>query len=342
MDQKKSLDITQVDLSYTYLDKHQLDQTINLLLGFPKLVHVMVSGFEPWYESFLQAVKSIGRFKLVLRKDNQYRHELPTLDPSTAKLLGQYKTMPNERVYAPPLPDQIQSPPKSTPAWTEDIDSGYLSPELLPTYQKQLLDMLLGHNIQLQETTPDGLCFFHAMALQLHIHESELRAALYNHLAANQQEIQTNFPQFAGEQFTQLMAELLQGAWGDAGQAQLAAWVFNRRMILLYFHSQTGAVLVQVLNPDGSVQQSDSLPDDFTTNEIVLIHNGQGHWLAAGGSSVETDLQQNNMALLHIQNPIAPPESWMQNLSLAELRYTAGLFPQLIALLLTAWQMKFK
>ena len=341
LDQKKSLDITQVDLSYAHLDEYQLDKTINLLLGFPSLVHVMVSGFEPWYEAFLQATKTTGRFKLVLRKDNQYRHELPALDPGTAKLLGQYKVIPNERVYAPE-PGKVQSPPKNTPAWTADIDSGYLSPELLPTYQKQLLEILLSHNIQLQETTPDGLCFFHAMALQLHIHESELRAALYNHLVLNQQEIQISFPQFAGEQFTQLMAELLQGVWGDAGQAQLAAWVFNRRIILLYFHSQTGGVQVQVLNPDGSVQQSETLPEDFTGNDIVLTHNGQGHWLGAGGNAADTDLQQNNMALLHIQNPIAPPENWMQKLFLADIRYTPELFPRLIALLITAWQTNLK
>lgn len=345
LDQKKSLDITQVDLSYTYLAENQLDETIHLLLGFPKLVHVMVSGFEPWYDAFLEAVKTTGRFKLVLRKDNQYRHELPTLDPSTAKLLGQYKTMPNERVFAPSfalLPESAHILTHDTPAWTADINSGYLMVELLPDYQKQLLEILSQHAIQLQATTNDGLCFFHAIAMQLHIHESELRASLYNHLVANQQEIQTHFPQFSGEQFNELMAELLHGAWGDAGQAQLAAWVFNKRIILLYFNSQTGAALVQILNPNGSVNQGNTLPDDFSLNDIVLVHNGQGHWVAAGGNTADVDLLQHNAEVLHVQSPIEPPEKWMQRLSLAEQRYIPELFPKLIALLLTAWQMKFK
>lgn len=334
--------ITQIDLSYTHLEEGQLDTTINLLLGFPKLVHVMASGFEPWYGAFLEAVESIGRFKLVLRKDNQYRHELPTVDPDTAKLLGQFKAIPNERVYSPSK-QTIHAKIPDAPAWTTDIHSGFLSAELLPVYQEQLLKILVNHNIQLQETPTDGLCFFHATAQQLHIHESELRASLYNYIAINQVEIQTQFPQFSGGLFNELADELLQGAWGDAGQAQLIAWVYNRRVLLLYFNSQTGTVLIQTLNPDGTVTQPDTPPHDLSENDIILIHNGQGHWL--GGSNIQPEdvLHHTNAQLLPTQDYIPSIRvSLSKLLSLPEPRYSPEIFPKLIALLMTAWQMKFR
>ena len=342
LDKKKVQDITQVDLSYTYLDENQLDETINLLPGFPNLVHVMVSGFEPWYEAFLKAVKMTGRFKLVLRKDNQYRHELPAVDPDTAKLLGQFKTMPNERVFVPPR-QAIYSEILDAPAWTTDIDSGYLTPGLLSAYRRRLLEILTRHNIQLQETPGDGLCFFHAIAQQLHIHEEDLRAALYNHMIANGEEIQTQFPQFAGEAFIELLLELSQGAWGDAGQAQLTAWVFNKRVILFYFNSQTGAVLIQILNPDGTVTQPNIIPPDISQNDIILIHNGQGHWLAGGNTQTAVDLYQENAHLLPTQKPIPSLEHSLQKLlTKSEQRYSPEIFPKLIALLITAWQLKFR
>ena len=333
--------VTQIDLSYTYLEEGQLDKTINLLLAFPMLIHVMVSGFEPWYEAFLKAVKTTGRFKLVLRKDNQYRHELPTLDPDTAKLLSQFKTIPNERVFAPSR-QAIHSEVRNAPAWTTDIDSGFLTLELLSVYQQQLLEILTKHNIQLQETPNDGLCFFHAIAQQLHIHEGDLRAALYNHVIANNEEIQAQFPQFAGQAFIELLSELSQGAWGDAGQAQLTAWVFNRRVILLYFNSQTGGVLIQLLNPDGTVTQPGTLPNDISQSDIILIHNGEGHWLAGSNTQSGSDLYQSNAHLLLTHN--LPPLEYSLQKILAELkqRYSPEIFPKLIALLITAWQLKFQ
>ena len=334
--------ISQIDLSYTCIAEGQLDTTINLLSGFPELVHVMVSGFEPWYGAFLEAVKSLGRFKLVLRKDNQYRHELPTLDPDTAKLLSQFKSIPNERVYAPSRQSVYLQVP-SGPAWTTDINSGYLTTKLLTDYQEQLLEILDNHNIQLQETPADGLCFFHAVAQQLHIHESELRISLCNYLALNKAEIQTQFPQFSGARFNELTTELLQEAWGDAGQAQLISWVYNKRVILCYFHSQTGAVLIQILTPDGTVTQPDTLPHDVSPNDIILIHNGQGHWLAASSIQSGSDLHRSNAQRLPTQNVIASLESSLYKmLLLPEQRYSPEIFPGLIALLMTAWQMKFR
>ncbi|MGI9274885.1 MAG: ankyrin repeat domain-containing protein [Endozoicomonas sp.] len=330
-----SLNITLVDLSYSFLEEHQLDTTINLLSGFPALTHVIVSGHEPWYMAFEQKLAGTGQLRLLRRKDNKYRHELPSLEPDTARLLGLYKDMPVQRV------EFMSGQPRvfrDRPAWTEDIDSGYLSAHLLPRYHQGLMRQLSSHHIQLLPTPMDGLCFFHAAAIQLHIHESELRASLHNHLIINAETIQATFPQFSGTQFHQLLAELLQGSWGDAGQALLIAWIFSRRVILMYFHSQSGQVKVLILNPDGSAIEADSLPNIILDQDILLIHNGQGHWLAGGGQMTGVNLQQHNAAQLGETEPTPPPAVWSDQV--ADQLYTPDIFPKLIGLLLSIWAAK--
>ncbi len=333
--------ITQIDLSYSYLEEKSLDKTINLLTGFPSLKFVMASGFEPWYPAFLKAMKTQGRFKVVQRKDNKYQHELSSIYPDTAKLLRHYKTIPNQRVYAPETAD-LKEPIFYPP---HEHETGYLSPELLPLYHQALQQLLLAHNIQLHSTPDDGHCFFHAVAYQLGLNTSDLHTVLINQLHANYDQVVTQFPAYAGEQFDQLIAELQSGEWADTGLARLLSWMFNKRVVILYFNSQSGQVSFQVYNPDGSgseslVNNSDSeFPTDFSSNDIMLVHNGVGHWLAANQLDSVVDLSEHNQALLSsLATQVQPPET-AQNI---QLLYSSELIPKLLTILVLAWQAKFK
>ena len=327
--------VTSIDLSYSYLDDNNLDRIVNLLLGYPSLTHVTASGYESWYTPLMDKLEAAGRVKLMLRKDNLYKHELPSLNPDTAMLLNHYGTVPMQLRYNP-LEGRPVQPTVKRPAWTSDIDSGYLSQNLLSVYHPALIQLLQTLNTQLHETPADGLCFFHAAAMQLQLGEGDLRSILHNHVLLNQDSIIENFPQYAGEQFQALLSELIQGSWGDAGQAQLIAWIFNRRVILIYFHSQTGEVKILILNPDGHVDEPDTLAE-VSSEDVILVHNGVGHWLSAGTSSGDIDLEQHNTALLGQPMINKPPrEEKPQTL------YSPEIFPQLIALLITAWQTKFK
>lgn len=327
--------VTSIDLSYSHLDNNKLNRIVNLLLGYPSLTHVTASGYESWYESLMSKLEATGRVKLMLRKDNQYKHELPTLNPDTAMRLGHYKTVPMDLLYTP-LKDGAEFPTPKSSAWMSDIDSGYLSQNLISAYQTALSQLLLSLNIQLQETPADGLCFFHAASMQLNLGEGELRSILHNHVLLNQASIVEHFPQYAGEQFQTLLSELLHGSWGDAGHAQLVSWVFNRRVILIYFHSQTGKVKILTLNPGGQVNESDAL-SDIVDSDIILVHNGAGHWLAAGIAPENLNLSQHNgVFLVGATNPDTPEQQ------ISEKLYSPNIFPQLIALLMTTWVSKFK
>ena len=327
--------ITSIDLSYSHLDDSLLDRIVNLLLAYPSLTHVTASGYESWYTSLMDKLEAVGRLKLVQRKDNQYKHEIPSLDPDTAKRLCHYQATPIELRYNP-LENSPELPLVNCPAWTSDIDSGYLSQNFLPVYHSALNQLLLTLNTQLHQTPGDGLCFFHAAAMQLQLGEGELRSILHNHILLNQASIVENFPQYAGEQFQALLSELVNGAWGDAGQAQLIAWIFNRRVILIYFHNQTGGIKIQVLNPDGQVDEPDTLAG-VSGKDVILVHNGVGHWLAAGTASGDIDLQQHNTALLGQPMINKPPRE--EN---PQALYTPEIFPRLIALLISAWQTKLR
>ncbi|MGI9274884.1 MAG: ankyrin repeat domain-containing protein [Endozoicomonas sp.] len=341
--------ITQIDLSYSYLEEGQLNRTVSLLMGFPALKFVVASGFEPWYSSFVKAMEIQGRLKVVQRKDNKYQHELPSLDPATAKLLGHYKTTPNRLVYAPPMGRTSES--KTSIYEQQEQATGFLQSHLIPHYHQQLLQVLSVHNLQLQETPADNLCFFNAAAQQLDLSTPDLQAILINYLQFNQAALEVAFPAFAGEQFHQLIAELQQGQWGHAGLAQLLSWIFNRRVIVLYFHSQTGQVAVQVYNPDGSgseslsTEEESGLPDNINDHDIILVHNGLGHWLAAFGATPDINLLGHNQALLSPAEPELPLAQQLAQqlyLNIAPKLYSTDIIPKLLALLLLAWRANFK
>lgn len=338
---KENLKITQIDLSYSYIDEKQLPAVVNLLMGFPAAKFVMASGFEPWYPALVKAIEGQQRLKLVQRKDNKYRYELPSLDPDTAKLFGHYKTIPNQRVYEPP---KIQTPdPTTLRTPQEEQETGYLSPHLVSPYHQQMLQVLSTHNLQLHTTPADNLCFFHAVTMQLGMTTPDLQAVLINQLQFNQASVEAEFPAFAGEQFQILVSELQQGQWGNAGLARLLAWIFNKRVIILYFNSSSGQVSVQIYNPDGSgsetISTSDNsgLPEDLNEQDIILVHNGLGHWLAAFDAEAEINLAQHNSAVLN------PDGSMVQSLlQQAGQLYKPSIIPQLLALLMVTWNAKFK
>ena len=303
-----SQSITHIDLSGSLLKQHEIEPLINLLSGFPALKSVIMSGNESWHDQFISRLSASG-------------HRIKRLVHSTA-----------DNALFPAGTVQSLTAKQVVP-WTQDIESGYLSSYLLPGFHKELIDLLTTHAIQLQDTPADGLCFFHAVGMQLHISESHLRAALYNHLIFNSQNIQEQFPQFSGEMFNQLLSELLQGSWGDAGQAALISAVFNRRVILIYFHSQNGNVQILQLNPNGSSEVLSRLPTNLNNQDIILAHNGLGHWLAGSPQTQASNLKQHNSALLNIKDPLPASHIWERS----EEIYNPGIFPALISILILAW-----
>ena len=338
---KENSNITQIDLSYSYIDEKQLPAVVNLLMGFPSVQFVMASGYEPWYRLLVEAIEKQQRVKLVQRKDNQYKHELPSLDPDTAKLLWHYKTIPSARVYEPP---EVSLP--NSAKWKitqQEQATGYLSQKLIASYHQQMLQVLSAHNLLLQETAADNLCFFNAVSMQLGLFTSDLQIILINQLQLNQALVEAKFPAFAGEQFNILISELQQGYWGHAGLARILSWIFNKRFVILYFNSDTGQVTVQVYNPDGSGSEviaspeETGVPANLNGEDVVLVHNGLGHWLAATNDESYLDPEPHNLFLLN------PPGSQTQRLGQqVSQRYNPEVVPALLTLLMTFWQGKFK
>ena len=339
---QQKLSVRVIDLSYSYIDEQQLSTVVNLLMGFPALEEVMASGFEPWYPALFKAIEAQQRLKLVARKDNDYRYELPSLDPETARLFGHYTSIPAMEIF-PPESTQVSASQKPV-TLQHEYASGYLSHELLTAYHQQMLEVLSLNDLQLYDTPSDDLCFFHAVAMQLGMATSDLQATLINHLLFNQATIETEFPAFSGGQFQTLIADLEGGLWGSAGLAPLLAWIFNKRIIVLYFNSSSGQVAVQVYNPDGSGSETlvtdsrSALPEGLNEKDIVLVHNGLGHWLAASNLHGDIDLMPHNLMLLN-PSTTASQSSVLQQV---EPQFESSNIPKLLATLVTAWNMKLK
>ena len=286
--------IKQIDLSWSYLKKSEINQMLTLLSAFPTLTHITTSGFEPWYELFSEKAKALNQFILLKRTDNKYKHELPSFDPHTARLFGQYDGLPNRSVFKP---TQSEITDKTT--WTQDIAISHLAPPTQNLYHQNLLEIINDVQISLQATPKDGLCLFHSVATQLRITEPLLRASLLHHITHSQANIEQMIPAFSGEQFQVLVQELERGAWGDEKIAPLIALFYKKRVILIYPNSQTGSVNVSVFNPDGS--GSNALPDDINNSDIIIVHNGQGHWLGANlnsGNGSSHNFQTHNQQLI--------------------------------------------
>lgn len=308
---RHSQSITDIDLSSSSLPSNYIKPFINLLMGFPALRRIVCNGNENWYPSFVEMLPPSRHFQV----------SLEPMDSMSQIQNSLSKELTNSR------------------PWTEDISSGYLANYLLPRYHRALLQLLTNHSVQLYDTPADGLCFFHAVGIQLQVSENNLRAALYNHLLFNSADIQAQFPQYSGDQFDILLAELLQGSWGDAGQAALVATIFQRRVILIYFHSLEGSVQVLELNPDGSSSTAITLPCNLSNQDIILVHNGLGHWLA--GTTVQTEIsQQSNINLLSVKDPLPPSTIWQTQTS--EQIYSPIIFPKLLVLLVTTWFTKLR
>ena len=73
------------------------------------------------------------------------------------------------------------------------------------------------------------------------------------------------------------------------------AQMSGRRVIVLYPQMRESEISTMVFNPDG--QGMDSFPDHISSNDIFLVHNGQGHWLGAI-HGVSDDLQATNEEIL--------------------------------------------
>ncbi len=310
---KYSQTVKHIDLSNSNLTVDDIEASINLLLSYPALEQVTCNGKESWYSAFNSRLSSLKSRRIrVLTQLTERTDETST---STPKLLT------------------------DTPSWSNEIDSGYLSTHLIPNYHRTLSQLFSTYSIQLIETPADGLCFFHAIGMQLNIPEYNLRSALVNHLLFNSHSIQTQFPQYAGDQFNGLLLELEQGSWGDAGQALLVASVYQRRVFLLYFHSESGGVQILQLNPDSSSEVLNVLPFDIDEQDIILTHNGLGHWIAGSISTQGNILQQHNLNLLAGDDSALLPTNRQEQQS--QQHYSPSIFPQLIIILINMWSIKF-
>ena len=294
LQQPEAKEFTLIDLSWSYLTNYDLDELIILLAGFPKLRNVMVSAFEPWIDTFTDKIKMFNQFQLLKRLDNLYINELPSFETWMARLLGQYNGMPNEILFK----STSQQSPLTSSDWTNDIAVSHLNLEAQQIYSNSLLSLLNQTHLALQSTLADGMCFYHAVANQLDIDTSFLRATLLNHLELQQETISNDIPALAGEQLTQLLEEIRNGAWGDIKIALLIAKFYKKRVIVIYPGNSEGGIGIQVFNPDGT--GSDTLPADLSLEDVVLVHSGQGHWLGATSNQELNHLWNHNTQILSV------------------------------------------
>lgn len=307
-----AMNITQVDLSYSHIGQSQVIPLINRLLGVPRLQQVLVSGYEPWYGNFFEETRRQARTGIALRQDNQYFYDLPTFSPKVARALKQYDEVPYKNIFRPETLDTMAM--SSPSGWTDDIEVSGLAPPLLKTYREALLSLLSHHHLQLVDNVGDNVCFFHAVAPQLGMEQPQLVQALILNLLSHQQVIQQLFPSFQGEQFNLLLGELQENAWAEPRVLQLISFLFNKKAALIYFDLTTGEVRLLVYLPDGTVLNQ--LPEaGISDDDIIVVHNGERHYLAATINMDEHDLLAQNQFTLNpppIDSPILTPSgSWL-------------------------------
>ncbi|WP_354007800.1 hypothetical protein [Endozoicomonas lisbonensis] len=275
--------ITQIDLSWSYLEDNQIDLLIDQLQNYPELVHIAASGFEPWYENMLERVKKLNKYKFIKRLDSQYPEELPSLSPHLARQIKQYGNMPNTRIFTPTghkVRFELDNPPEPA-QWQQDAGVSELNDLEQQGYTKNLLSLLNNAKLKLLPTRGDGSCLYHALAMQMETGDGyDLRQQLSSYLTSNEETFVRNNPVFSGDQFSLLLEEVRsQNAWGDIRIALAVAQMSGRRVIVVYPQTQGSEVRTMVFSPGG--QGIDSLPEDISSQDIFLVHNGQGHWLAA-------------------------------------------------------------
>lgn len=224
---------------------------------------------------------------------------------------------------------------KNTPSVVSpsEISEGYLSESYLTTYHESLSSILVNNNIHLQETSSDTLCFFNAVAMQLPVATADLRGALLNHIQSHQSMIQ-QLVGYEGDQFNNLVTEIEHGQWGDVGLAPLIAWAFKVRVVVIYFNSLNGQVQTTVYQAEQEGEtvtfpESSDIPADLGANDVILVHNGLGHWLAGSvGDPLTYPQQLNNDELL---NPMAPFQQMKMKMEM-EMEMESGLIaPQVIS-----------
>ena len=295
--QPEAAQTTEVDLSWSYLENKQMDSVFSLLAGFPLLRYIIISGYEPWYQELFTRIKAYDRFRMFARVDNLYEDDLPTFEVDIARLLGQYQNLPHKLLFFPSHNEQDEgvSVGEESENWQNEIDVSYVSPQAQNAYTEQLSQILHNHQLLLQQTPGDGLCFYHALSQQMGIETAQLQSSLVNHLTHHQSALLFQLP-IGVNQYQRLIQEIRDNAWADPIIAALVAMIYKRRVILIYPNSDSGNATVQVYNPDGT--GSEAPPQDLDSQDLFLIHNGQGHWFGASHSPELPEIYVNNQQLL--------------------------------------------
>ena len=158
-----------------------------------------------------------------------------------------------------------------------------------PSKPKALSEIIKNLNVRRIQSSVDGNCFFDSIAKQVGGGQQAVRKRIAKKMSElsklpegqrgssfldasmlNQNAIHRTETNAAGKKNQQ-------DFWGENYHAIIAAMDYNRPVVVV------SPLQVQVLNPDGSVQnlEADSLQTLKNQNPIVLLYNGTNHWDAA-------------------------------------------------------------
>ena len=158
-----------------------------------------------------------------------------------------------------------------------------------PSKPKALSEIIKNLNVRRIQSSVDGNCFFDSIAKQVGGGQQAVRKRIAKKMSElsrlpegrrgspfldasmlNQDAIYRTETNAAGKINQRVF-------WGENYHAIIAAMDYNRPVVVI------SPLQVQVLNPDGSVQnlEADSLQAFKNQNPIVLLYNGTNHWDAA-------------------------------------------------------------
>ena len=186
----------------------------------------------------------------------------------------------------------------------QEASSAFLVPKARKNYLRRLLFFLTRTNVQLQGTPKDGYCLLHSLAILLNVEVCSIQQQLFDALFDA-----SNFDLIPAELASEMLDSLEGKLWGDPAFLALAARVFNKKLFLISANPHSGELQFQLFTPDGNGSLSTTYPANLDIQDVlVIVHNGQGHYLAGLTSSQDdpASLASQNLSLL---GDVHPPHS---------------------------------
>ena len=306
----ESQNVKAVDISWSLLTQEQVHDLIQVMRLW-NIGNLVYSGFEPWntppVSEQLATCPPLNTHK---RIDSQYKEELPSVPYFLMKFFDP-KIKINRPVCGVETEEQAQERKVSC-----------LTGEVRRNYVKRLLDMLHGHNIQLQATPKDGMCLYHALALPL----GESAEALQSHImltAIEQSEYLVNNLGFSEVALQMMINTFYSGShnWLDGNymQVSLAAIALQRTILLIMPNAGTGAIQYHLFTPGHDGGHYQTLPGTFNaSNALVLVQDGNDHYLAGVVSELDGfQLDYVNTQALAINSVAGPDRHLSSNMSVS-------------------------